>query len=403
MKEIKNKLNKRIYYVFVWIFVLMMIFGLFVDNPLLGKFSVGYVANSLLVLILSGCLLHYPKRETYAMRVTIIIVASVYFYTLFFIYPETWSTFIFLCFIPAISILYFDAKLFYFSMLLNVVFISLLFIYIIIIDPAHHHHYISEDIIGNSVNFIASQIIIYFIFYLTNVRIKQQQVYYEQIQQSERLKTTGELAAAVAHEIRNPLTVVKGFLQLFEQDTSVNEERKRHYQLMIDEVNTAEQVISQFLTMSKPNKEKATDTDVKVALQSVTDLLHSYGLIHDNRIELTVIGECHILANNIEIKQLFINIIKNAIEASKVGDVVRVTAEKEKDFVVIKVTDHGRGMSEAEVHSLGTPFYSLKSKGTGLGLMVCFNIVEKYKGTINFETSIGYGTTVKIGFPSLDK
>jgi two-component system, sporulation sensor kinase B len=147
----------------------------------------------------------------------------------------------------------------------------------------------------------------------------------------------------------------------------VNEERKRYYALMIDEIKTAEQVISQFLSMAKPDKEKATETDVNLALQSVTDMLHLYGLLNDNRIELHVIGDCHIKANNIEIKQLFTNLIKNAIEASNVGDVVRITAEKEDEFVVINVIDQGRGMSETEVKSLGTPFYSLKSKGTGLG------------------------------------
>jgi two-component system, sporulation sensor kinase B len=402
MKEITNKLNIKIYYLVVWIIVLMMISGLFVDNPLLGTLEIGYVTHCLLVFMLSICLLVYPKKETYTMRVSIIVVASIYFYTLFFFYPDTWSTFIFLCFIPALSILYFDSKLFYLSLILNLISILLLFVYIIVIDPGHHYPYIELDIIGNSVNFIASQIIIYFIYYLTNQRIKKQLVYYEQIQQSERLKTTGQLAAAVAHEIRNPVTVVKGFLQLFEEDSSFSEDRKRQFNLMVDELNTAEQVISQFLSMAKPDKEKVTETvDVKVVLQSVTDLLHSYGLLHDNRIELNVVGECNITANNIEFKQLLINIIKNAIEASNMGDIVHVTAERENQFVIIKVIDQGKGMSDAEVKSLGTPFYSLKSKGTGLGMMVCFNIVEKYRGTIDFQTIKGQGTTVTIKFPSL--
>jgi two-component system, sporulation sensor kinase B len=217
MKEIKNKLNKKIYYIVVWVVVLMMVSGLFVDNPRLGEVSVGYVAHSILVCILSGCLLLYPKYDTNPMRVTIISVASIYFYVLFFFYPETWSTFLFLCFIPALAILYFDSRLFYFSMVFNFIIVFMLFAYILIVDPTHHYDYIRQDMIGNSINFVASQIIIYFIFYLTNERIKKQQVYYEQIQQSERLKTTGQLAAAVAHEIRNPLTVVKGFLQLLKK------------------------------------------------------------------------------------------------------------------------------------------------------------------------------------------
>lgn len=378
-----------------------MISGLLIDNPRFGESGVVYISHSILVFILSVCLLLYPKNGTDILRSTIIIVASVYFYTLFLFYPETWSTFIFLCFIPALSILFFDSKLFYFSLILNGISITIIFGYIMLIDRGLQYPYIEEDLIGNFINFIASQIIIYFIFYLTNGRIKKQQIYYEQIQHSERLKTTGQLAAAVAHEIRNPLTVVKGFLQLFEQDSSFSDERKGHFTLMIDELNTAEQVISQFLSIAKPDKENVTENvDVNVVLQSVTDLLHSYGLLHDNRIELKVTGDCTISANTIEFKQLLINIIKNAIEASTIGDLVLVTAGREKGFVVIQVIDHGRGMSEAEVASLGTPFYSLKSKGTGLGMMICFNIVEKFKGTIDIHSSIGHGTTVTIRFPS---
>ncbi|MEH7252614.1 HAMP domain-containing sensor histidine kinase [Neobacillus niacini] len=401
MKEISITFNKKIYYFVVWIIVAIMIAGLLIDNPRFGEFGVVYISHSILVFILSVCLLLYPKNSTDILRLIIIIVASVYFYMLFLFYPETWSTFIFLCFIPALSILFFDSKLFYFSLILNGISITIIFGYIMLIDRGLHYPYIKEDLIGNFINFIASQIIIYFIFYLTNRRIKKQQIYYAQIQHSERLKTTGQLAAAVAHEIRNPLTVVKGFLQLFEQDSSLSDDRKGHVTLMIDELNTAEQVISQFLSIAKPDKENVTENvDAKVVLQSVTDLLHSYGLLHDNRIELNVTGDCTISANNIEFKQLLINIIKNAIEASNFGDVVFVTAGREKDFVVIKIIDQGRGMSETEVASLGTPFYSLKSKGTGLGMMICFNIVEKFKGTIDIQSSIDHGTTVTIRFPA---
>ncbi|MFB3170168.1 HAMP domain-containing sensor histidine kinase [Neobacillus sp. 179-C4.2 HS] len=400
MKEITNSLNKKIYYIVAWTVIAIMISGLLIDNPRFGEFGVVYISHSILVVILSVCLLLYRTNGSAILRLTIIIVASIYFYILFLFYPETSSTYVFLCFIPALSILYFDSKLFYFSLLLNFISIVIIYGYILLMDGMQYP-FIEEDPIGNFVNFVASQIIVYFIFYLTNGRIKKQQLYYEQIQHSERLKTTGQLAAAVAHEIRNPLTVVKGFLQLFEKDSSYSVDRQEQFTLMIDELNTAEQVISQFLSVAKPDKENVTEkVNVKVVLQSVTDLLHSYGLLHDNRIELKVTEDCTISANTIEFKQLLINIIKNAIEASNIGDRVLVTAGREKDFVVIQVIDQGQGMSEEQVVSLGTPFYSLKSKGTGLGMMICFNIVEKFNGTIDFQSSIGHGTAVTIRFPT---
>lgn len=399
MKGFYTHINKKIYYFTVLIVIAIMIMGLLMGNPRFGKFDAGCIFHSGLVVILSACLLLYPKYITHVFRLIIITVASVYFYALFFLYPDTWSTFIFLCFIPAIAILFFDSKLFYFSLLLNSVSIMFTFSYIMLIDQGYP--YIKQDLIGNVINFIGSQVIIYFIFYLTQGRIKKQQLYYEQIQHSERLKTTGQLAAAVAHEIRNPLTVVKGFLQLYQKDAGFSDDLKGNFTLMIDELNIAEQVITQFLSIAKPNKEAEVETvNLKVVLQSVTDLLHSYGLLHDNKIELIRVEDCYIAANNIEFKQLLINIIKNAIEASKIGDSVIVSASRDKEFVEIKVVDYGQGMSEAEIKSLGTPFYSLKSKGTGLGMMVCYNIAAKYKGIIDFQSTKGEGTTVTIRFPS---
>lgn len=402
MNEFYTHINKRLYYITVIIVIFLLITGILVKNPFLREVNAGYIIQIVLAFILTICLLLYPKYVTHYLRVIITITGAAYFYVLFFLYPETWSTFIFLCLIPASAIMFFDSKLFYFSIALNSIMIILLFGYIAFVDKGNLYPYIKQDIIGNVINFIGSQGILSFIFYLSHGRIKKQQLYYEQIQQSERLKTTGQLAAAVAHEIRNPLTVVKGFLQLYKGDPEVNNDKKGHFTLMIDELNTAEQVISQFLAVAKPTKELETETvNVKSVLQSVTDLLLSYGLLLDKKIELEMIEDCYIAANNIEMKQLLINIIKNAIEASKEGDSVYIVAGRKKDAVEIKVIDYGTGMTEEEVNSLGTPFYSLKSKGTGLGMMICFNIAAKYKGTIRFQSAKGKGTTVTISFPAI--
>ncbi|KQL50830.1 sporulation kinase [Heyndrickxia shackletonii] len=400
MEEFYTHINKKLYYITVCIVITIMAMGLLEGNAIIGWLEFGFVLHSLLVVILSVCLLLYPKHVTHLFRAVIIILAFCYFYTIFFLYPGIGSNFIFLCFIPAVAILFFDSKLFYFSIPLNSILMTFTFVYINYLDEESAYYYIKENLIGNVINFIGSQALICFTFYLTYGRMKKQQLYYEQIKQSERLKTTGQLAAALAHEIRNPLTVVKGFLQLYEKDTAYSADAKRHFRLMIDELNIAEEVLSQFLSIAKPNRNAVTETvNVRSVLQSVVDLLQSYGFFRDNKIELKVMEDCFIAVNNIEIKQMLVNIIKNAIEASKIGDSVIVTAERKKDFVEIKVTDFGDGMSEEEVKSLGTPFYSLKSKGTGLGMMICFNIAAKYNGTIDFHSKKGEGTTVTIRFP----
>jgi two-component system sporulation sensor kinase B len=375
-----------------------MIASLFMET---AGLRFGNYLNAAEVTILSVLLLLYPKISGWWINFLIIIVGTAYFYTIFYVYPDTWSSFIFVCFIPAISILFFDKQLFIFSMVMNICLYLIGYGYILFMDKAETFGLLGVNVPGNVINFLGSQALLYCIFLLTYERIKKQQLYYKQLQQSERLKTTGQLAAAVAHEIRNPLTVVKGFLQLYQQEEKMDEGSKRNYSLMIDELNTAEHVLSQFLMLAKPDNDiKLEKVEVDYLLQSVTDLVKSYGILRDNNIFLRdVQKDCYILVNTIEFKQLMINLLKNAMEASPYGEPIFIETEVQKELVEIKVTDHGCGMSEEEVQSLGTPFYSLKSKGTGLGMMICFNIVEKYNGKINIESKKGEGTTVKIQFP----
>lgn len=400
MKERYTHLDKKLYFTAMVVLVILMNIGLLYDNTI--ELKLGFILHAVLVTLESICLLIYPIYKNHMMRVFIIILGSAYFYTIFFIYPETVTSFVLLCFVPVFSILFFNTKLFHFSIILNILSMMGTFFYIAFIDQSNQYSYIKLDTMGNMVNFLLSQLIIYAIYYLFYDRVKKQQLYYEQLQNSERLKTTGQLAAAVAHEIRNPLTTVKGFLQLYsENGAPFSNEVKQNFTLMINELEMAEKVITQFLTLAKPDKDKNMEiVNVNVGLQSVTDLLKSYGFLHDNVIDLKIEEDCHILANNIAFKQLMINIIKNAIEASKVGDPVTINVTKKNHFVEMQIIDYGSGMSESEIESLGTPFYSLKSNGTGLGLMICFHIIEKYHGLINFQSKKNVGTTVTIRFPA---
>ena len=367
------------------------------------RLDVGLLIHGVLVILLASSLMIYPMYERYHFRIFIIVIGAAYFYMLFFLYPETWSTFIFLCFIPAFSILYFDSKLFYFSLVFNFLLITLTFSYIVLIHQGNDYSHIKMDLTGNIINFIGSQVILYLIFHISSDRIKKQELYFKELQQSERLKITGHLAAAVAHEIRNPLTVVKGFLQFYENDNSLSQDVKSNFLLMIDELNTAERVISQFLQTAKPDKNQQREiVDVSKALQSVTELLMSYGTFNQNKIDLYVQENAYISANTMEFKQILINLVKNAIEVSNAGDSVVISAVRKKKEIEVKVVDTGIGMSKEEMKSLGTPYYSLKRKGTGLGLMICFDIVEKYNGSIHFESEEGRGTSVLVRFPAAD-
>lgn len=404
MKELYSQVNRRTYYISMLTIIVLMVWGLILSTSELKGITIGYGIHFTCVAIISVCLLIYPKYETYVFRKIIIMMGFAYFYTLFFLYPDTWTTYILICLIPSLAILFFDMKLFYFSMVLNGILILMTFVYITLIDQGQVYTYFHYDLVGNLINIIASQVMLFLIFHLSFSRMKKQQLYYEQVQQAERLKMIANLTAAVAHEIRNPVTVVRGFLQLYQQDPTFDVSDKSKFKLMIDELNTVEHITSQFLTLSKPNGDlKPERVDVKDVLHSVTSLLISYAMLSDNHIDIDVEEDCTILINTIEFKQLLMNLIKNAVEASEAGMSVSVTARRSRHDIEIRIIDQGSGMSEDEVKSLGTPFYSLKSNGTGLGLMICFNIVEKYGGEIHYHSVKGHGTTVTVRFLAVNE
>ncbi|KIL49282.1 sensor histidine kinase [Jeotgalibacillus soli] len=401
MKEFNSLINFKLYRLSIMLVISLMLSGLIVVYMSSSEVGWGFYLHSLLVLLLSLLLLSYPKKETMFMRSLIILVGTVYFHTIFILYPETSSTLILLCLMPAASILFFQPMLFYFSLLLNGLFLTVAFSYIYYVDKGALYPHLYMDLIGNIINFLGSQALLFLVFYLSDLRIKRQQLYYEQIQQAERLKTAGQLAAAVAHEIRNPITVVKGFIQYYQVDQSLKKEMKDHFSLMMDELKAAETVISDFLSIANPINNKDIDTvNVKTALLKVADLIQSYALIQGITIKLDVEEDRFIACNLIEFKQLMINLLKNAIEASPIESSLVVTAKKRKNCIEIKVIDEGSGMTEEEMKFIGTPFYSLKNKGTGIGLMISFSIVQHYNGSIQFTSNKGKGTTVTMSFPS---
>ena len=220
----------------------------------------------------------------------------------------------------------------------------------------------------------------------------------EQLLRTEKLSVVGELSASVAHEIRNPLTSLKGFVQILQ-----TEDRKHqfYYQIMLDELNRINHIVGELLLLAKPQHLKFEKADIGKILIDVISLLNTeaslYNILLDYQLAETEIwAECE--PN--QLKQLFINLIKNAIEASHSGDIVSVCLKKpESNRILITVKDHGEGITSERLKRIGEPFYSSKEKGTGLGLTVSFKIVESHNGNIQFDSEKGKGTTVLIELP----
>lgn len=224
----------------------------------------------------------------------------------------------------------------------------------------------------------------------------------ERLRRTEKLSIVGELSASVAHEIRNPLTSLKGFVQLLQME---DEKHQFFYQIMLDELNRINDIVGELLLLAKPQLLKYTNADLQKLLNDVISLLTTEASLYNVQIEsLFPENAMWIECEPNQLKQLFINVIKNSIEASHNGGMITIALEQlEKSQALITIKDNGSGISKERLEKIGEPFYSSKEKGTGLGLTVSFKIVQSHQGTIHFDSQRNQGTSVYISLPTKQK
>jgi two-component system, sporulation sensor kinase A len=219
----------------------------------------------------------------------------------------------------------------------------------------------------------------------------------ELLRKSEKLAVVGELAAGVAHEIRNPLTSIKGFMHLLKEEC---ETHKHYFEIMESELERINFIVNEFLMLGKPQVMNFRQKNVSDLLKDVMTLLESQAILNNVKMISEFEPNLPLLyCDENQLKQVFINIIKNAIEAMPNGGNVKIQAKKKENNLVIRFIDQGSGIPKDRIAKLGEPFYSTKEKGTGLGLMVSFKIIEAHKGRIKIESEVGQGTTVDLSFP----
>lgn len=216
----------------------------------------------------------------------------------------------------------------------------------------------------------------------------------------DKLSTIGQMAASFAHEVRNPLTTVRGFIQFLEQDTN-DSNFKKFAPLVLDELDRTNKIITNYLQLTKPSKLSMTDIDLNQVLIDSIQLLRPLGTFKNVKIEYDLEKEYQVFGDEQYLKQSLLNIIKNGIEAIENYGYVRVSTSLNKrcDKVIIKIEDNGRGMSTEELEKIGLPFYTTKSKGTGLGSMVTNRLIREMNGKIEYESKKQKGTIVEITLP----
>ncbi|AIQ56435.1 hypothetical protein PBOR_05430 [Paenibacillus borealis] len=218
-----------------------------------------------------------------------------------------------------------------------------------------------------------------------------------ELQRSEKMEIISELAASVAHEVRNPLQVTRGFLQILGERSGKKE--KEYLQMAMEELDRASVIITDFLTFAKPGMDTVDVFEVSGELKHVSGILVPLANLQGGAIELHLQEDLQVSGSPAKFKQAFINLIKNSIESLQEDGLIVVTAWKTGRHVVISVQDNGEGMKVSELARLGEPYYSNKTKGTGLGLMVTFRIIEAMNGSIEFQSRKGEGTEVIVKLP----
>ncbi|KAB2334490.1 PAS domain S-box protein [Cytobacillus depressus] len=217
------------------------------------------------------------------------------------------------------------------------------------------------------------------------------------LRKTEKLSLVGQLAAGVAHEIRNPLTSIKGFLQLMKMEL----DKPNYLEIMLSEIDSIEKIIQEFLSLSKPHASKLAATNINALLQYVVTLINTHAKLKNINVVLVSDSDLPIIhCDEHQIKQVFVNILQNAVEAMTYGGEIKIqTMRYESDNIRFRFIDQGCGISEDRIKSIGEPFYSTKEKGTGLGLMISHKIVEEHGGSLSLESTINKGTIVDVILP----
>ncbi|MET3698450.1 PAS/PAC sensor signal transduction histidine kinase [Bacillus oleivorans] len=217
----------------------------------------------------------------------------------------------------------------------------------------------------------------------------------EKLQQTEKLSVVGQLAAGIAHEIRNPLTAIKGFTQLVKENYT-----DEYLSVVLTELEQIETIINDLLILAKPQVEIIQKVDIRDIIESSITLFHSQAILSNCEFIVNInFKNQYVVGESEQLKQVFINLIKNSTEAMPNGGNILINADIVEDMIKILITDEGVGIPKDRILKLGEPFYSTKEKGTGLGLMICNRIIKNHSGSLHIDSKVNEGTTVTIQLP----
>ncbi|WP_420800263.1 ATP-binding protein [Neobacillus terrae] len=232
--------------------------------------------------------------------------------------------------------------------------------------------------------------------------ISKVKVLEETVRNNEKLGILGELAAGIAHEVRNPLTTLKGFLQLIKPEAG--ESNKMFIDLMLNEVNRIEMITEEFMSIARPQALIFKEENTYKIIEEVVHFMEPQSLLKGVQVHLYASAPSYpVVCEKNQLKQVFINLIKNALEAMPGGGNLYIMVKSNIGYNEISFVDEGIGIPEEVIQKLGQPFFTMKEGGHGLGLMMCNRIIEAHGGYTDIKSQVGMGTEFKIYLPMENK
>ena len=229
-------------------------------------------------------------------------------------------------------------------------------------------------------------------------KLKQQR---QELGRLEKLNLIGQMSAGIGHEIRNPLTTVKGFLQFFESKPNYLQD-KDYLDLMISEIDRANKIISDFLSLAKAAPDNTKLQNLNSAVEKIFPMLQADAFTSNKEVILDLNDVPEILMDENEIRQLILNLVRNGLEVTAEQGKVIISTYSNHKGVVLAVTDQGPGIPQNVQEKLGTPFFTTKENGTGLGLTISMGIAQRHEAVFEFDTGKN-GTVFRTIFPALDE
>jgi len=266
-----------------------------------------------------------------------------------------------------------------------------------------------KDALANSGDFVteASEILFYYAFAALigvlvdreNTARRSKEAAQRQVEQTQKLSLAGQIAAGVAHEIKNPLASIKGAADILTDDETSPEERAEFKEILQGEVRRIDTTVAEFLEFARPREPRRERMNWSNEARQTARQLDTQVQAEGIDIHVDVDEDLWIRGDTEQLRQMTLNLILNAMEAAPRGGTIAVRLSRRRDWALLKVEDNGVGIEPEALSRIFEPFYTTRPSGSGLGLAIVKTIVDAHNGTIDVKSVVGGGTTFEVALP----